>query len=91
MFVSAINGMQDADNHQQLVYILKRAEEMTGKKAYITLTDVVYHSVSNLAAYAEWIQIVALPKPQDHCAEPSCHNDFSYDANTDSYLQWGKL
>ena len=85
MFVTAIDAVQDAEDHHQLVNMLEQAEEMTGKKADITLADAGYHSGANLAACEERIQRVAIPEPQEHRAKPPYHNDFSYDANTDSY------
>lgn len=86
MFVTAIAAVQDAEDHHQLVNMLERAEEMTGKKADITLADAGYHSGVNLAACEERMQIVAIPEPQEHRAKRPYHNDFSYDAITDSYI-----
>ena len=85
MFVTAIDAGQDAEDHHQLVNMLERAEEMTGKKADITLADAGYHSGVNLAACEERKQIVAIPEPQEQREQPPYHNDFSYDANNDSY------
>ena len=85
MFVTAIDAVQDAEDHHQLVNMLERAEEMTGKKADITLADAGYHSGVNLAACEERKQIVAIPEPQEQREQPPYHNDFSYDANNDSY------
>jgi transposase len=86
MFVTAVDAVQDADDHHQLVNMLEQAEEMTGKKADITLADAGYHSGVNLAACEERKQIVAIPEPQERRANPPYHNDFSYHANTDSYI-----
>ena len=58
---------------------------MTGEKATITLADTGYHSGANLAACAERKQTVAIPESQENRAKRPYHNDFSYDANTDSY------
>jgi hypothetical protein len=85
MFVTAVDVVQDADDHHQLVNMLEQAEEMTGQKADITLADAGYHSGANLAACEERKQIVAIPEPQEQRAKPPHHNDFSYDADTDSY------
>jgi transposase len=85
MFVTAVDAVQDADDHHQLVNMLEQAEEMTGKKADITLADAGYHSGANLAACEERKQIVAIPESQEQRAKPPYHNDFSYDADTDSY------
>jgi transposase len=86
MFVTAIDAVQDADDHHQLVNMLEQAEEMTGNNAAITLADAGYHSGANLAACEERLQRVAIPEPQEHRAKPSYHNAFSYHANTDSYV-----
>jgi hypothetical protein len=85
MFVTAVDAVQDADDHHQLVNMLEQSEEMTGKKANITLADAGYHSGANLAACDERKQIVAIPEPQEQRTKPPYHNDFSYDANSDSY------
>jgi hypothetical protein len=85
MFVTAIDAVQDAEDHHQLVNMLEGAEEMTGKKADITLADAGYHSGANLAACEERKQIVAIPEPQERRANPPYHNNFSYDSDTDSY------
>ena len=84
-FVTIIDAVQDADDHHQLVNMLERSEEMTGKKADITLADAGYHSGANLAACEERKQIVAIPESQERRANPPYHNDFIYDADTDSY------
>ena len=65
MFVTAVDAVQDADDHHQLVNMLEQSEEMTGKKADITLADAGYHSGANLAACEERKQIVAIPEPQE--------------------------
>jgi len=86
MFVTAIDAVQDTEDHHQLVNMLERAKEMTGKKADITLADAGYHSDVNLAACEERKQIAAIPEPQERRANPPYQNDFSYHANTDSYI-----
>jgi transposase len=84
-FGTAVDAVQDADDHHQMVSMLEQSEGMTGKKADITLADAGYHSGANLAACGERKQIVAIPEPQEQRAKPPYHNDFNYDANTDSY------
>ncbi len=85
MFITAVDAVQDAEDHYQLVTMLEQAEEMTGEKADITLADAGYHSGANLAACAERKQRVAIPESQENRAKRPYHNDFSYDANTDIY------
>jgi transposase len=86
MFVTAVDAVQDAEDHHQLINMLEQAEEMTGKKADMTLADTGYHSGANLAACAERKQMVAIPESQENRAKRPYHNDFSYDANTDGYI-----
>jgi transposase len=86
MFITAIDAVQDVEDHHQMVNMLEQAEEMTSEKADITLADAGYHSGANLAACEQRMQIVAIPEPQEHRAKPPYHNDFSYDAHTDSYV-----
>ena len=43
MFATAIDAVQDSEDHHQLVNMLERAEKMTGKKADISLADAGYH------------------------------------------------
>jgi hypothetical protein len=85
MFITAVDAVQDADDHHQLVNMLEQSEEMTGQKADITLADAGYHSGANLAACEKRKQIVAIPEPQEQRAKPPYHNDFIYDADADSY------
>jgi len=85
MFITAVDAVQDAGDHHQLVNMLEQAEEMTGKKADITLADAGYHSGINLAVCEARKQRVAIPESQENRARRTYHNDFSYDADTDSY------
>jgi transposase len=85
MFVTAVDAMQDAEDHHQLVNMLEQAEEMTGEKADMTLADAGYHSGANLVACEERKQRVSIPESQENRAKRPYHNDFSYDADTDSY------
>lgn len=85
MFITAVDAVQDAEDHHQLINMLEQAKEMTGEKATITLADAGYHSGANLAACAERKQTVAIPESQENRAKRPYHNDFSYDANTDGY------
>ena len=71
MFITAVDAVQDAEDHHQLVNMLEQAEEMTGKKADITLADAGYHSGANLAACEQRMQIVAIPEPQEHTSKAS--------------------
>ena len=86
MFITAVDAVQDAEDHHQLINMLEQAEEITGEKAIITLADAGYHSGANLAVCEERKQRVAIPESQENSGKRPYHNDFSYDANNDSYI-----
>ncbi len=86
VLITAVDTVQDAEDHHQLVNMLEQAEDTTGKKADITLADAGYHSGANLADCEQRKQLVAIPESQEHRLNPPNHNRFSYDANTDSYV-----
>ncbi len=86
MLITAVDTVQDAEDHHQLVNMLEQAEDTTGKKADITLADTGYHSGTNLAACEQRKQKVAIPESQEHRVNPPHYNRFSYDAHTDSYV-----
>ncbi len=86
VLITAVDTVQDAEDHHQLVNMLEQAVDTTGKKADITLADTGYHSGTNLAACEQRKQLVAIPESQEHRLNPPNHNRFSYDANTDSYV-----
>jgi transposase len=86
VLITAVDTVQDAEDHHQLVNMLEQAEDTIGKKADITLADTGYHSGANLAACEQRKQMVAIPESQEHRLNPPHHNRFSYDANTDSYV-----
>ena len=86
LFITAVEAVQDAEDHQQLVNMLEQAEDITGKKADITLADAGYHSGANLEACKQRKQRVAIPDSQENRVKQPHHNRFSYDANTDSYI-----
>lgn len=86
VLITAVDTVQDAEDHHQLVNMLEQAEDTIGKKADITLADTGYHSGANLAVCEQRKQKVAIPESQGHRLNPTHHNRFSYDANTDSYV-----
>jgi transposase len=86
LLITAVDTVQDAEDHHQLVNMLEQAEDTTGKKADITLADTGYHSGTNLAACVQRKQNVAIPESQEHRLNPPHHNRFSYDVNNDSYV-----
>jgi len=87
LFITAVEAVQEPGDTNQLVAMLEQAEDMTGKKADITVADAGYHSGANLAACEERKQVVAMPEAQDKRLQNPYHKDrFIHDANTDSYL-----
>jgi transposase len=86
MLITAVDTVKDADDHHQLVNMMERAEEVTGRKADITLVDAGYHSGANVAASEERKQRIAMPEAQDNRLKPSDHNRFNYHAGNDSYI-----
>lgn len=86
LLITAVGVVRDAEDHHQLVNMLEQAEDITGKKADITLADAGYHSGANLADCEQRNQMVAIPESQEHRLKQPYHNRFSYDANTDSYI-----
>lgn len=86
MFVTAVDAVQDAEDHHQLVNMLEQAEEMTGNKADITLADAGYHSGANLAVCEQREEKIAMPESQERRLKNPYHKDnFSYGTKTDSY------
>lgn len=85
MFITAVSAVQDTDDHHQLVNMVEQAEEITGRRADITVADAGYHSGVNLAACAKRDQRVAISEPQENRLKPAHHDKFCYDAGTDSY------
>lgn len=86
MFITAVDTVQDTDDHHQLINMIDQAVETVGEKAGITLADAGYHSGANLAACEERNQEVAIPESQENRAKPACHERFNHDASNDSYV-----
>ena len=86
MLITAVDAVQDTDDHHQLLNMMVQAEEIVGEKADITLADAGYHSGTNLSACEERNQRVAIPESQENRLKPAYHDKFRYDANTDSYI-----
>jgi transposase len=87
MLITAIDAVQDAADSDQLVPMLKQAEEMTGKKADMTLADAGYHSGANLAACVEREQAITMPEVQDRALQKPYHKDkFIYNPENDTFI-----
>lgn len=86
LFLTAVDAVNDPDDHGQLIPMLDQAEENTGKKADISLADAGFHSGANLALCDERRQKVAMPEAQEKAFKQPYHKDrFIYDADSDSY------
>ncbi len=87
MLITAVDVVQDPEDHDQLVPMVEQAEEMAGKAADFSLADAGYHSGANLAACEEREQAVVMPESREFTLQNPYHKDkFGYDANTDSYV-----
>lgn len=86
MLITAVDTVQDTDDHHQLVNMMVQAEEVVGTKADITIADAGYHSGANLSACEERNQRVAIPESPKNRLKPAYHDKFRYDANTDNYI-----
>lgn len=87
MIITAVETVQDPDDHAQLIPMMTQAAENTAKKAEITLADAGYHSGDNLADCARKEQVIAMPETQDHALQQPYHKDrFNYHPETDSYI-----
>lgn len=86
MLVTAVAAVQDTFDNNQLVPMMERAEEMTGKEADMTLADAGYDSGANLAACEERNQVITMPQAVDHEVQNPYYKDkFILDADTDTY------
>ena len=85
MLITAVEAVGDAEDHHQLVNMLEQAEDITGKKADVTLADAGYHSGVNLAICEQRQQKIVMPESQENRLKRPYHNRFSYDADNDSY------
>lgn len=86
MLVTAVAAVQDAFDNNQLVPMMEQAEEVTGKKADMTLVDAGYDSGANLAACEKRKQVIVMPQAEDHELQNPYHKGkFIYDIDSDTY------
>jgi transposase len=86
MLITAADVVNSAADSGQLVPMLEQAEEVTGERSPVTLTDGGYHNVANLAAGEHRGQtLVMAERYQGEVHEPYFKDQFRYDAATDSY------
>lgn len=85
--IVAAEVVQDQNDMAQLEPMLKRTEEITGKRPDVFLADAGYSSGSNLQACAETGQVIAMPVSQQQAQNQPYHKDnFTYAANADCYI-----
>jgi hypothetical protein len=86
LLITAVEVVNDPDDHAQAVPMLKEAEATTGRKAEASLLDGGYHSGENLEACEKEGFRVLMPEAQTKALERPYHKDhFGYDAGSDSY------
>ncbi len=86
MVITAVEVVNDPEDHAQAVPMLKEAEATTGQRAGASLLDGGYHSGENLEACEEEGFTVLMPEAQTKALENRYHKDhFQYDADKDSY------
>jgi hypothetical protein len=86
LFLTAVDIVQESDDHNQLIPMLEQSEENTGVRADISLADGGFHSGANLAECEKREQVIVMPEAQDQALKQPYHKDkFIYDPDTDSY------
>ena len=86
MLITAVEVVDEPDDHGQLTPMLDKAEDNTGARADMTLADAGYHSGQALEECASRGQRVAMPESQRRALRRPYHKDrFTYDESSDSY------
>lgn len=86
LFLTAVDVVQEPDDHNQLIPMLEQSEENTGVLADISLADGGFHSGATLAECEKREQVIVMPEAQDQVLKQPYHKDkFIYDTDTDSY------
>lgn len=84
--ITAVEVTNEAYDHGQLVPMLEKAREMTGKAAEVTLADGGYHSGANLEECEKRGEKVLMAESQKKQLKNPYHKDnFRYDKESDSY------
>ena len=85
MLITAVEVVDEPDDHGQLTPMLDKAEDNTGARADMTLADAGYHSGQALEECASRGHRVAMPESQRRALRRPYHKDrFTYDVS-DSY------
>ena len=86
MFITAVEVVDESDDHGQLTPMLDKAEDNTGARADMRLADAGYHSGQALEECASRGQRVAMSESQRRALRRPYHKDrFTYDESSDSY------
>ena len=86
MLITAAEVVNASSDYDQLVPMLEQAEELTGKRAQITLADGGYHTAANLEAGERRGQVLVMAERyQGEVQAPYFKDQFVYDAASDSY------
>ena len=87
MLVTAVELVDEPSDYARLVPVLRRAEEMTGVKAPLTLADAGYHSAVALEECADRGQQAVVPESsRGRALDHLCHKDrFTCDPDSDTH------
>ena len=87
MLITAVDVVDEPDDHGQLVPMMQQAEQITGTKASLTLADAGYHSGGNLEECARRGQTIVMPEAARRLLKSPYHKDrFIHDEGSDSYI-----
>lgn len=85
--VTAVEVVNSASDSGQLVPMLEKAEEMTGKRVPVTLADGGYHTAASLQAGDSRGQLLVMgERYHEEVRGPYFKDRFTYDTATDSYI-----
>ena len=87
MVITAADVANTAADSGQLIPVLERAEEMTGKHVPVTLVDGGYHTAANLRAGEHRGGVLVMPERyHPGVTGPYFKDRFTYEETSDSYL-----
>ena len=87
MLITAVEVVNNASDYDQLVPMLEMAEDLTGKRAQVTLADGGYDTAANLEAGESRRQVLVMAERyQGEVKAPYFKDQFVYDVTADSYI-----
>ncbi len=87
LLITGIDVVKDENDVSQLVPMLEQAEDMTEKRARLSVADAGYHSGANLEACEQREQKIVMPETQGWALQSPYHKDrFTYEATSDIYF-----